>query len=87
MNTTLANQIAEAISSHSPLPEFNEELTLEQAYGIQHSVKRLRSPGQIGGIKAGVTSKMAQGHFKLEHALIGPCMLIRAIQMARQFHT
>ncbi|MEM6536986.1 MAG: hypothetical protein AAF668_04580 [Pseudomonadota bacterium] len=71
MNTSLANQIAEALSSHTLLPEFNDELTLEQAYEIQHAVTQLRSPDRIGGIKAGVTSKIAQGFLKLEHALIG----------------
>ncbi len=71
VNSSLVDSLAEAIKANTPLPEFNEDLSLEEAYEIQRAVTAAVSPAGAGGIKAGVTSKIAQTLFKLDHALIG----------------
>lgn len=65
-----AQRLAQAIKSHTPLPEFDLELDLQEAYRLQHEVTALRAPGSIGGVKAGVTASMVQQFFGLEHALL-----------------
>ena len=71
MKSAFKELLFEAISSHTPLPEFDEGLSLEEAYELQHAVTIARSPNGVSGIKAGVTSQLAQSFFKLDHALIG----------------
>lgn len=63
--------LAAAIKSHAPLLAFGDTLSLEEAYALQHQVSQARTGGQIGGVKAGVTSPKVQAYFKLDHALIG----------------
>jgi len=60
-----------ALSNHSPLPKFNEPLTLDQAYSLQHNVVSIYSPRGTVGIKAGLTATAAQDFFGLKHALLG----------------
>lgn len=67
---TFVAEIAEAVASHSALPEFNTELSLARAYELQHEVTKIRTSGAVGGIKAGVTAAMAQKFLQLDHALI-----------------
>ena len=67
----LADLLASAIATYAPLPEFNLQLSLEEAYALQHRVAALRSPEVTGGIKIGVTTQAAQTHFGLDHALLG----------------
>lgn len=66
-----AEELAAAIATHKPLPEFPTGISLEEAYAIQHRVTEARAPGQSGAIKAGVTSPIAQKFLQLDHALLG----------------
>jgi len=70
MTRTMPSRFAEAISSHAPLPKLGN-MTLEEAYVLQHEVTSIRSPAGTGGIKAGVTAPPAQKFLGLSHALIG----------------
>lgn len=63
--------IANAIKAHDPLPEFEVQYGLDEAYGLQHKVTSLVSPGRVGGVKVGVTNPKAQAFFALDHALLG----------------
>ena len=67
----LAQALAAAQANHAPLPEIEAALTLDEAYAVQHQLVALRSPGATGGIKIGVTTRAAQTHFGLDHALLG----------------
>lgn len=67
----LTHSLAEAIAAHAPLPAFDLAFGLDEAYALQHQVAALRSPGNTGGIKIGVTTPAAQTHFGLNHALLG----------------
>ena len=69
--SALANQIAEAIRTHQPLPVFPQALNLADGYEIQLEVANLVAPGGFKGIKAGVTSKQLQAVFGIYHALLG----------------
>lgn len=70
MKSEFARQLATAIKAHEPLPKFEETLTLQAAYELQHKVTELLAPGGNGGIKAGVTAAPVQAYFNLDHALI-----------------
>ncbi len=69
--SALAQQIAEAILNHQPLPVFPEGLTLANGYELQSEVASLVSPNGFAGIKAGVTSEQLQAIFGIDHALLG----------------
>lgn len=68
MSTDFSHALAHAIASHAELPEFEGELSLDEAYRVQASVVK---PRAIGGIKAGVTATALQRFLKIDHALIG----------------
>lgn len=70
LSEELQGEIAEAIRTHSPIPEISATFDLGEAYRIQHEITSLRSPEGTDGIKAGVTAKAAQGYFGIDHALI-----------------
>lgn len=63
--------VAQAIKAHQPLPEFDTQYQLPQAYALQHQVTQLRSPAGRGGIKLGVTTQAAQAYFGIDHPLVG----------------
>lgn len=65
-----AEKISAAIREHDPLPKFDQELTLDDAYALQHRVTNCRSGSDVGGIKAGVTAAPIQSLLSLDHALI-----------------
>ena len=67
----LISSIARAIESRTQLPPIDVELTLSDAYGLQHQLTKQLSPEGRGGIKAGVTAPGAQKHFGVDHGLIG----------------
>lgn len=69
--STLAQQIAEAILTHQPLPVFPEGLSLANGYELQREVASLVAPEGFKGIKAGVTSEPLQTIFGIDHALVG----------------
>ena len=69
--SALAEQIAEAIRSHQPLPVFPKGLSLTDGYDIQREVATLVAPNGFAGIKAGVTSEKLQSIFGIDHALLG----------------
>ncbi|MBF2754696.1 MAG: hypothetical protein ISN29_05480 [Gammaproteobacteria bacterium AqS3] len=71
MNSEFAKKLAAIIKANAPLPEFFEELSLDDAYRLQHEVTQVRTEGDVGGIKAGVTSPAFQQFFGLRHALLG----------------
>ncbi|MBL4672806.1 MAG: hypothetical protein JKX81_11150, partial [Arenicella sp.] len=64
-------QLTEAIESHSPLPRFPRDLTLEDAYARLPEVSAGVANGITAGIKAGITNPEIQALFGLEHALLG----------------
>jgi 2-keto-4-pentenoate hydratase len=66
----LAEKLSTAIRAHDPLPKFNRQLTLDDAYALQHSVTKCRAGNRVGGIKAGVTAAPMQDLLGLNHALI-----------------
>lgn len=68
---SLAQRLAGAIRRHQPLPGFDSDLDLDQAYRVQSEVAALVSPGGFAGIKAGVTSPALQQNFGIDHALLG----------------
>lgn len=70
MSPGFADALATAIASHAPLPAFARELTLDDAYRLQHEVTRARTGGATGGIKAGVTAPPMQSFLGIDHALI-----------------
>lgn len=70
MSNEFAERLAIAIRSSEALPTFESGLSLDDAYQLQHRVTAIRSPGQTGGVKAGVTAAAAQKFFGLDHALI-----------------
>jgi 2-keto-4-pentenoate hydratase len=67
----LISGIARAIASRTQLPSIDIELTLSEAYALQHELTKQLCPGGRGGIKAGVTAPGAQKHFGVDHGLIG----------------
>lgn len=71
MKPSFAQQLANAIRAHEPLPAFESKMDLDEAYQLQHEVTQARTQGDIGGIKAGVTNRQIQEFFQLEGALIG----------------
>ena len=70
MMSEFARQLATAIKAHEPLPKFEETLSLQDAYELQHLVTEIVTPVGSGGIKAGVTAAPVQAYFNLDHALI-----------------
>ena len=70
MASNFVHQLANAISSHSPLPAFEEKLSLNDAYEMQHELTKVLCQNGSGGIKAGVTATPIQQYFGLNHALI-----------------
>ncbi|MCI5045281.1 MAG: hypothetical protein MRY72_11345 [Aquisalinus sp.] len=70
-----SKELADAISTHEALPAFPGELTLDEAYQLQHRVTAERCGEDIGGIKAGVTSPPIQQYLGLDHALIASLYL------------
>ena len=71
MASKFSDELATAIRNHVPLPAFETDLSLDDAYRLQHEVTRARTQGAVGGVKAGVTAPGMQGLLKLDHALIG----------------
>jgi 2-keto-4-pentenoate hydratase len=69
--SALAQQIAEAIRTHQPLPAFPDGLSLADGYEVQLEVASLVAPGGFAGIKAGITSEQLQAVFGIDHALLG----------------
>lgn len=70
MASDFVQQLANAITSHAPLPAFEEKLSLADAYELQHKLTGVLCENGAGGIKAGVTAAPIQQYFGLEHALI-----------------
>jgi len=71
VSSDFSDALAGAISNHAVLPEFEAELSLDEAYRLQFAVAQKRARGGIGGIKAGVTAAALQAFFEIDHALIG----------------
>lgn len=71
MKLDFPKEVAAAIAARIPLPSFEGELSLDEAYDFQQQVTELRTDGAVGGIKAGVTAKAAQDFFQLEQAVLG----------------
>ena len=67
----LAEQIAEAIRSHHPLPVFPKGLSLPDGYDIQLEVATLVAHNGFAGLKAGITSEKLQSNFGIDRALLG----------------
>lgn len=65
-----AKALSIAIRGNNPLPPFEDSLSLDEAYALQHEVTKHRAGDEVGGIKAGVTAPPIQGFFGLDHALI-----------------
>jgi len=69
--STLAEQIAEAIRTHQPLPSFPKGLSMTKGYEVQLEVANLVALDGFAGIKAGITSEQLQAIFGIHHALLG----------------
>lgn len=70
MSIEFAEKLSTAIRAYHPLPKFDQPLTLDDAYALQHSVTNCRTGSHVGGIKAGVTAAPIQALLGLDHALI-----------------
>ena len=67
----LVSGFANAIKTHTPLPEITQTFDLTAAYALQHQVTALISTQGVGGVKLGVTNPQAQAFFGIDHALLG----------------
>jgi 2-keto-4-pentenoate hydratase len=67
----LAPELASAILTGTPLPAFDETLTLDEAYSVQHDVLSRCAPEGLAGIKAGMTTPASQSFFGIDKFLLG----------------
>lgn len=69
--SVMISEIAEAISTGTPIPAIKKKVSLSEAYVLQHDVTRTVTGAKVAGVKAGVTAPAAQQFFSLDHALLG----------------
>ena len=71
LSPQLAPAIASAILGGAQLPTFDDTMTLDEAYGVQHDVLGLCAPEGLAGIKAGMTGPASQSFFGIDKFLLG----------------
>jgi 2-keto-4-pentenoate hydratase len=67
----LVTEMAAAVKSRSALPRMPADLDLNRAYDIQKQLVEQVAPGDVSGLKAGMTAAAGQKAFGLTHPLIG----------------
>ena len=71
MFDSLINDMVCGIRERNSLPKMPDELSIEDAYGIQKRIVAKAANGKVAGLKAGMTAAAGQKAFGLTHPLIG----------------
>ncbi len=71
LDQSFTRDLADAIRSHAPLPEFPPGVSLEEAYAVLPEIAERLCDTRIAGLKAGLTNSDVQALFGLDSALLG----------------